>query len=185
VFSASDKQSTTRSVGFVVLDAATLTPHTVMLPWSQFPISTAYVQWAPDGTHLVAGVLVRSGDGTVDHLQLFTVDGTSAGVVPATAWAPEASEWSPDRARFVSYNDTTDKSTAGYAVFDAATGAIVSRLPVFADCWWLDGSHLLLYNEDKPGQVSEVDTKGADLHDYPVPVLSTAPSPDLLLYPHR
>lgn len=184
VFGASDKQSTTRPAGFVVVDAATLTPHTVMLPWSQFPISTTVVQWTPDGTHLVAGVLSRSGNGTTDHLQLFTVDGTPDGVVPATAWAPAASEWSPDRSRFVSYNDTTDKSTAIYAVFDATSGAIVGQLPVPADYWWLDGSHLLLFNGDAPTAVSEVDTNGADVRDYPVPVLSTARSPDLLLYPH-
>jgi hypothetical protein len=184
-FAADDKTSTTTPTGLVVVDAATLTPHTVMLPWSQSPIEATVVQWTPDGAHLVAGVLARGSSGTIDHLQLFTVDGTAAGVVPATAWAPAASAWSPDRSRFVSYNDTTDKSTAIYAVFDATSGAIVSQLPVPGDYWWLDGSHLLLFNSDAPAAVSEVDTNGADLRDYPVPVLSTAPSPDLLLYPHR
>jgi hypothetical protein len=103
--------------------------------------------------------------------------------VPATVDAPETSAWSPDRSRFVSLNSAGDGTSAGYAVFDAHTGAILGRLPALAGCWWLDGTHLLLYNGDTPTVVSEVDANGTVLNTYPIPRLSSGQAEDVLLYP--
>lgn len=184
VFTTSTKTGEAQ-VGFVLVDAATLVAHKVMLPFSQYPIMATLVQWTPDGTHLIAGMMVPGSTySNIDHLQLFTLDGTPAGTVPATAEAPETGAWSPDRSRFVSLNTAEDGTSSGYDVFDARSGQVVGRLPVLAGSWWIDDTNLLLYNGDTPTAVSEVDTSGTVVGTYPIPRLSTRDAVDLLLYPH-
>jgi hypothetical protein len=176
---------TGKPVRFVVVDAATLASRVVTLPVGELPGSTLDMEWTPDSAHLVAGVgPTESRDGT-GYLQLFTPDGTPDGRLPGSFNVPTVSAWSPDGSRYIALSDAPGADIR-YAVVDAKSGTVLAHLPVEdGEFWWLDGRHLVYYSVVHPTEVSEVDTAGRAVRDYPVPRLSTGLVPHVVLFPHR